>query len=243
VRREPSDAELLRAWERARPTRRLERPLILLASLTGKSVEQAANLPLGRRDRELLQLREGLFGTQIDSVALCRSCNEQMELSIAVTSLLELASTEPADSYEISVEKHQVIFRLPTTNDLLAVADDDPKTARTALVERCILHAERSGRSLPPCQLSAAVVAAIGERLRQADPYTDVLIELRCPACGEEFSEPFDIATFLWDELDRWARRLLEDVAALAKAYGWAEQEVIELSPLRRQAYLELASA
>ena len=54
---------------------------------------------------------------------------------------------------------------------------------------------------------------------------------------------PLDVASFVWEELDGWARRLLQDVAVLARAFGWTEEDGVALSPTRREAYLELAGA
>ena len=44
---------------------------------------------------------------------------------------------------------------------------------------------------------------------------------------------------FLWDEVDVRARRLLDEVHALAGAYGWSEQRILALSEARRRAYLD----
>jgi hypothetical protein len=51
----------------------------------------------------------------------------------------------------------------------------------------------------------------------------------------------FEIGTFLWTELAAQAKRLLREIAALARVFGWSEAEVLSLSATRRQIYLELA--
>ena len=51
----------------------------------------------------------------------------------------------------------------------------------------------------------------------------------------------FDVAAFLWAAVERWALLTLRDVHQLALAYGWGEGDVLALSPLRRQLYLEMA--
>ena len=63
-----------------------------------------------------------------------------------------------------------------------------------------------------------------------------------CPACTFTWSEPFDIVTFFWAEIDAWARRLLADVHVLASSYGWSERDILALSPVRRQYYLEMVN-
>jgi hypothetical protein len=67
-----------------------------------------------------------------------------------------------------------------------------------------------------------------------------VLLGLHCPLCSHSWQALFDIASFFWTEISAHARRLLREVDALARAYGWSEAEILGLSASRRQAYLEL---
>src|SRR5206468_730296 len=43
--------------------------------------------------------------------------------------------------------------------------------------------------------------------------------------------------------LPRFAGRLLREVDALARAYGWREPDILALTPWRRDAYLQLVNA
>ena len=63
----------------------------------------------------------------------------------------------------------------------------------------------------------------------------------RGPRSDERDYENFDVAAFLWASVERWALLTLRDVHQLALAYGWGEGDVLALSPLRRQLYLEMA--
>jgi hypothetical protein len=83
----------------------------------------------------------------------------------------------------------------------------------------------------------------MADRFATSDPQADVQIQLLCPACSSTWEQDFDISSFLWAEIDTWARRLLADVHVLARAYGWDEDQILALSPLRRHAYLEMVSA
>jgi hypothetical protein len=76
--------------------------------------------------------------------------------------------------------------------------------------------------------------------MEASDPVARIELALTCPSCDQVWSSLFDIASFLWTEVDAWARRTLRDVHTLARAYGWRESEVLALGPRRRQAYLEL---
>ena len=65
-------------------------------------------------------------------------------------------------------------------------------------------------------------------------------LDLTCPACGHAWQAPFDIATFVWRELDDWAQRTLREIHVIAGAYGWSEDEILQLSARRRQIYVEM---
>ncbi|EXU69382.1 hypothetical protein Z951_04165 [Streptomyces sp. PRh5] len=119
--------------------------------------------------------------------------------------------------------------------------------ARRALIARCIVSAHRSGRPVPADRLPAAelpepVQRRLAEAAERADPAADVTLSVACPECGEATRAELDIASYLWAELDHWARDLLLDVHLLATAYGWSEPQILALSPLRRRYYLELCA-
>ena len=59
-------------------------------------------------------------------------------------------------------------------------------------------------------------------------------------ACGAVWDALFDAGEFLWNEVAACAQRLLRQIHLLARAYGWRESEILSLSPVRREAYLEL---
>ena len=111
------------------------------------------------------------------------------------------------------------------------------------LLQRCVtVLAGPIGESYVSGELPADVVEAISEAMAAADPGADVVLDVRCPACEQRWSAPVDIASFLWEEVDAWAAATLNEVDALARAYGWAEPEILALSPARRHRYLELAA-
>lgn len=124
-------------------------------------------------------------------------------------------------------------------------ATDLETEARRFLFERCVLEARRhpDGPLVPAEQLPTAVEAAVVEALEAADPMGDLRVEVTCPACSHAWSAAFDVPGFLWEEVDRWARRTLLEVHTLASAYAWPEAEILRLSPTRRRLYLELVGA
>jgi hypothetical protein len=97
--------------------------------------------------------------------------------------------------------------------------------------------------SIPISALPAQVAAAIADCMGQADPQTDVQLDLTCPACGHDWRAPFDIVSYLWSEINAWAGRLLGEVHTLAFTYGWDEADILAMSSARRRRYLEMIQA
>ena len=52
-----------------------------------------------------------------------------------------------------------------------------------------------------------------------------------------------DVGEFLWAEVRQAAMRLLEDVHALAWAYGWREADLLAMPAQRRAFYLARVQA
>ena len=78
--------------------------------------------------------------------------------------------------------------------------------------------------------LPASVRMAIAKELAVIDPQAEILLDLSCPTCGNQWQGLFDIVSFLWAEIRARARRLLQEVDTLARAYGWAETDILGMS-------------
>jgi hypothetical protein len=50
-----------------------------------------------------------------------------------------------------------------------------------------------------------------------------------------------EIGQFLWTEIRARARRLLQEIDALARVYHWPEADILGMSDARRASYLEMA--
>jgi hypothetical protein len=232
--RTPDDATLLAAWERAHSRRPVERPLVLLAVAAGEGWEHLLRLPIGRRDALLLELRGRLFGPHCACVARCPACAEGLEFDLPLDALR--AHGPPAAPLLVETDGGPLPFRLPTSLDLAAAAGEpDPAQARRLLLGRCLEPGAPPAAALPD-----ALTERIAEAMAAADPQAFVALALRCPACGHVWEPAFRIASFLWAELERWARRTLREVHQLARAYGWSEGEILAMGLARRRCYLEL---
>jgi hypothetical protein len=229
--------ELLELWERGAERSRAERAVDLLTAAGFEDcADDAAALSVGHRDDALLTLREWTFGSALHAEADCPRCGAELELDFETSDVR--AGPAPASNGELAVRSggRRIAFRSPTSADLLAAErEDGAEAARTLLLERCVMSAGGDGASA----LSPAAVDAVAASMADADPQADVRLALACPDCGATSILPFDVDTFFWREVEAWAQRLLHEVAALARAHGWTEDEILALSPRRRRFYLE----
>jgi hypothetical protein len=241
-----SASEQLRVWERGREQTSARRCLLLLAAASPEqSPDELAQLSVGQRDARLLTLREWMFGSRIESIAACPECSERLELMFEVADIRTRGEAENAPSggtYQLQLDGYEVRFRPPNSADLEEIVKLEPSAARERLLARCALEikcrtakSEKRGSRLPP-----KVADALAKRLAEVDPQANVQLNLTCPACGHLWTAAFDIASFLWSEIDNWARRILREVHIIASAYGWHEADILKMSVERRGFYLEM---
>ena len=240
-----SAPELLGIWERGLTQAPVERALELLAAVYPEtSKDSLAVLSVGQRDARLLRLRELLFGSRMAGFVGCPRCGGRLELALEVADLLAGSANEPEAEFSLTAGEYELRVRLPNSHDVAAAASQGDLTAtRRTLLNRCLLSASCGGESTTGEHLPQEVVEAAGERMAQADPLADIQVAVACPLCENRWRMAFDIMSFLWSEIEAWACRILRDVHALASAYGWCERDILALSPVRRQFYLEMVGA
>jgi hypothetical protein len=240
-----SAPELLGIWEQGLTQAPVERAIELLAAVYPEnSKDSLGALSVGQRDARLLRLRESLFGSRVAGFVGCPRCGGRLELALEVADLLAGSTSEPEGEISLTADEYELRMRLPNSHDVVAAARQrDLNATRRALLDRCLLAASRAGESATGEQLPQEVVEAAGERMAQADPLADIQVGVSCPLCEHRWRLAFDIISFLWSEIEVWACRILRDVHTLASAYGWGEQDILALSPVRRQFYLEMVGA
>jgi hypothetical protein len=237
-------SELLSVWETAASERPSAWPITLLAAAcSDQSREDLARLSVGQRDARLLELRERMFGPELNLLSACLACDARLELNLPVKNLRTGQPVRPPTALSVSVSGIDVEFRVPDSFDLDAAAEvSDSAAARTLLLERCVDGAVRGGQPVPVSELPAEVVDAIAARMAEADPQADIQLTMTCPSCGHRWQAIFDPAVYFWREIDSWAIRILKEVHTLARAYGWSEADILRMSRLRRQTYIDLVT-
>jgi hypothetical protein len=235
--RAPTPATLLDAWERGGEGGPAVRGLLLLdAADTGLGRDGLARLAIGRRDALLLRLRQRLFGDAMQAVVACPACAARVELSLSCDGLLALDSSHGEGPFAIDIPLggKVVTVQLPATADLLAIeACETPMAARDLLLQRCT----------GTLAWTADELTRLEAGLASADPLADVELACQCPECARCWTPGFDIARYLWSEVHAWALRFLREVDLIARTYHWHEKDILALSPMRRQAYLELCAS
>jgi hypothetical protein len=240
-----SASEVLRIWEQGSARSLLDRALLLLGRAEPDADWNAlAALPIAARDRRLAELRAATFGEPMPLSARCPACEEALEFSITAEQIGwgERVSDERwLAPLEVRHGDALVRYRLPSSIDVARAAAEESDDAEGRLIEACIVEAVVNGDSVPASALPEAARASVAAAIAAADPEGDVSLDLGCPACGERWSMLFDIVTVFWLELSQRAKRLLQEVDALARVYGWREADVLCLTAQRRAIYVEMA--
>ena len=243
-----SAPELLRVWESQQRAHPVERALHLLAlAWPERGWDAWLNACVGERDAALLSLHESLFGGALHTTTACPHCGQRLESQFSAADLRSDPATQPRPPRPLRLQQqgYAVDYRLPTSADLLQIGSQPHAGDEAALrlMRRCVSRAQHGGVEIDVAALPEAVVTSLGADMVRHDPDAQVQVGLVCPACGEASRMHFDVVSYLWSELDDWAQRALADVHTLAYAYGWSEDAILALSPVRRQIYLDMVSA
>jgi hypothetical protein len=236
---------LLTLWERGLGVAGLARAEAVLASAGHASPPRS----LGERNRRLLELHASLFGPYVELRSLCPGCATAVEWSADCDALLgETAVEREAPTHRLDSGGYRVEFRLADGADLMAAARDnrdngdrDEEAFARALLRRCVVSCSEGGAPRDASTLPDSVLDALSIRMETLDPAARFSFALDCPECGARWDARLEVDELLWVKVQAAAERLLLEVDALARAYGWTEHEVLALSPLRRAAYLQMA--
>lgn len=243
-----SPETLLAVWERCYQAHPLERALALLdAAWPEVGIGNWAGAPVGQRDCGLLGLHESMFGAELATTTRCPCCTERLESTFTTGDVRVRAPAVPVarPPGRLREQEYEIDYRLPTSADLLEIAASglDTEAASRELMRRCVLAVRQADRSVDPITLPTPVLARLGEQMTGEDPEAEIYLRLTCPSCGHAWRASFDIVSYLWSELEEWARQVLADIHTLAGAYGWSERQILTLSPVRRQLYVDMVRA
>lgn len=233
-------ADMLNVWEQGLQQPPVQRAFILLSvAFPDMDTDTLLKLSIGRRDQMLLRIRERLFGQQLLNTAQCPQCGEQTEWENRVADFLAPEDGKNEEIFDMEEEEYFLRFRLPNSLDIAAALNrDDQADPQGFIVSQCLVTIKHAGKDCSVDELPGTLLEKLKQRIEEADPQAEIRLRLTCPACSYQWELLFDIIDFLWKELNNWAERMLQTVHRLAVGYGWSEQEILALSPVRRQLYV-----
>ena len=237
--------ELLNFWERSMDHTMIRRAVdSLCCASPGANEQEIAGLCIGERDARLLLLREWLFGQRLQNMAQCPFCSERIEWEMDIQDIqLQVPNFGiPPENYLLEAEEYSILFRLPNGNDLEAAMDAKKRTKPENLLTRLILDCKFKNEPCKMNDLPGKILEILDQRIEEMNPQADIRMGLRCANCEHQWEVQFDIVSYLWIEINGWARHILQDIGTLARAYGWSEQNILNMSAARRQIYLDMVN-
>jgi len=85
-----------------------------------------------------------------------------------------------------------------------------------------------------------AVIQELPAIMAELDPQAELMLNLTCPVCSHAFSVLFDSASFFFQELANRMEYLYQEVHILAFHYHWSEKDIMSMTSMKRQRYLDL---
>ncbi|HEV7322651.1 MAG TPA: hypothetical protein VGO04_28960 [Ensifer sp.] len=186
-------------------------------------------LPVGARDRLVLEVRARLKPGPLRAEPACEDCGEIYELALdpAAFGLAGEAPWPDPGYQEVEIGGAQAIVRPVNLGDILDIENIAlPETAARMLAARV----QGTAVDLP--------LDALAEALEAIDPGADVWLETICPECGARQSVAFDSVHFVAHELRQISRQILHDVVDIARVFHWSEAEILALPEHRRAFYV-----
>src|SRR5665811_843592 len=113
-----SAQDILEIWEKGQYQHDLDRALTILeAFYPDKKQDELASLSIAQRDRNLISLREGMFGHTLTGFSICPQCQERLEITLSTRDIL-LTQAPFDEQYELLTGDFILKFRLPNSYDL-----------------------------------------------------------------------------------------------------------------------------
>jgi hypothetical protein len=236
-------SEIIQLWETAYQYHPVDRALCMLQPvLPDQGRDELAALTIGQRDALLLALRLATFGDVLTGVSHCPVCASTVEFELSCRALRSGVTTPHTE--QLSEGGYKLMIRPLNSFDLAEAAmAETEEESRAVLLQRCVSEALYQDQTVTIEALPGEIEERIAESALAADAQAEMLLDMNCPECRHRWQSVLDIAHVLWLEISARAQRLLFEVHVLAKAYGWRETEIFELSPQRRAAYLQMATA
>jgi hypothetical protein len=216
------EAAVLDAWTAARHADRAT----LIDGLGRLALgDVAPQTPWDVATRALLLLAAARGRTEV--VADCPSCATVVEAAVPVDDLVR--AHDAAALGDDREDRDGRGPRPPLVADMVAVAAMAPNDASAALATSCGLD------TVDGDELAATLGRWEDEHVLLAP-----CLAASCPACGTAVDLAIDAVALAWATIGDLATAVLDDVAALARGFGWSEADVLAVPTARRRIYRDL---
>jgi len=221
-----------------------------------------SKLSIGDRIAILLYTRQLLLGDVIQSTVACPKCKQSMSLELSVNSLLNMEHPEPAECYDLTACGFNLKIRPLTGFDQetplpSSGPNDNHDNLLQGLVRSCVVHSD------PPLPdlLPKSLLDAIGEKMGEVDPLSDITLTMSCPGCRHEFFKYFPVDDYILREIGLSGgaatttttttaaaaaavgeSQLDREIHLLALHYHWTEKDILSIPTGRRKRYAKLAN-
>jgi hypothetical protein len=207
----------------------------VLARCVGEAADTVQGWTLARRLQALIAVRLADDAGACASAAVsCAACGSGFEFELPLARCVQSVDERPMQL--VSPAGHCLSVRLPHAGDLTAWRAAGLRDGN-ALAASLVLAVDGQAPG-PGFSAAADVVEAIAERLAERDPFTALQVQAACPECGHGNEADVDLETLLLRDFARLQRRLLDEVATLARAFHWSEAQILGLPAWRRAHYL-----
>ncbi|MBL4789036.1 MAG: hypothetical protein JKY60_08275 [Kordiimonadaceae bacterium] len=206
--------------------------------------QDIAELPVGKRDAQLLFLRQELFGDKSKLRCRCPQCEAMFEFYVDIPEILSADCAPKSRATEIGVETGGYHFRLRALDgrDLASLPNHlSNEDAVRFLAVRVILSVQDADgqpvENPAAGDISEEWIKVLSSALGDADPLSVVAFGVKCADCNNTWRAFFDAGHLLWGELEAENRAALEEIHLLAKNYGWREADIVAIPQQRRRFY------
>jgi len=233
--------QLIKVWALGTTQSPIDRALTLLSlALPNSTYDELARLSIGERNSHLSAIREHYFGSTMVCLADCTICKEPLEFTLDTALFNKRSNEVDIESLKpVVLEDYYFRFRILNSVDLKQAAlRAEVQPAQRILLQRCIVAISYQDTACSIEEVPETVLQQFADYMQQIDPLAQIIIQMNCPACSNKAALTFDIAAFLWEELNAKAKQILNEVHELAYAYGWSEDSILAMSTAHRQFYL-----
>ena len=221
-----------------------DRPTVVTALLSRCSDQLPSEAwwgePVGARIASLLRIAAATDGVNAFTVQLqcaLAECQSAFEIVLPLDEVIGNGGATVADRITVTLaDGRRVTVRPPTGNDQREWGSrrySSQHEAALAIASRLVIEPHMS-------TIDASAIDIIAAALAAADPLVSFTVSCTCPACGRPNETTVDLEMLALRRIAARRQALLQDVHALACAYGWTEQETLAIPPERRAEYRQL---